>query len=378
MNLTSRCTYLYLSLDLRSNKGRVRMNLTSRCTYLYLSLDLRSNKGRVRMNLTSRCTYLYLSLDLRSNKGRVRMNLTSRCTYLYLSLDLRSNKGRVRMNLTSRCTYLYLSLDLRSIRMNLTVKPSGRATEEDLSPGLTDKRRKDFGSIMFLHLLNILLEPLRVNRLCLPFLTSQSTRGGDSTVQTKRVCVCGSEPEEDSAVKALVHLRLRLPLLPRSYSFSPGVKDREGKPILIRGSAVHSLSAEDEFLLETQTRLQSEITQRCLANASRPPLTTSDAPPAEAAGPEDSTTTSSLMKRRPPRCSSPNVPAEPLATFHKAILQAHFKRESPRNEENCPPNPPISPTITPPPLLTTHWSCGCSIITLTEVAAMNSAEFHLH
>ncbi|XP_033990661.1 LOW QUALITY PROTEIN: protein phosphatase 1 regulatory subunit 37 [Trematomus bernacchii] len=48
---------------------------------------------------------------------------------------------------------------------------------------------------------------------------------------------------------------------------------------------------QDEFLLETQTRLQSEITQRCLANASRPPLTTSDAPPAEAAGPEDSTTT---------------------------------------------------------------------------------------
>lgn len=57
---------------------------------------------------------------------------------------------------------------------------------------------------------------------------------------------------------------------------------------------------------------------------------------------------SSLMKRWPPRCFQPNVPAELLATFHKAILQAHFKCESPRNEEKCPPAP-ISPSLTPPP-----------------------------
>lgn len=57
---------------------------------------------------------------------------------------------------------------------------------------------------------------------------------------------------------------------------------------------------------------------------------------------------SSLMKRWPPRCFQPNVPAELLATFHKAILQAHFKCESPRNEEKCPPAP-ISPSLTLPP-----------------------------
>lgn len=121
------------------------------------------------------------------------------------------------------------------------------------------------------------------------------------------------------------------------------------------------------------------------------------------------------MKRRPPRCFPPNVPAEPLATFHKAILQAHFNRESPRNEEKCPPPAPSPlkpPTITPSSPYKNHAGllCACvcvcvanpclpafhhhlmfkvmhggmflggvcvSVITLTEVAAMNSAKFHL-
>ena len=42
--------------------------------------------------------------------------------------------------------------------------------------------------------------------------------------QTKRICGRGTEPEEDSAIKALVHLRLHLLLLPHSYSSSLGVK----------------------------------------------------------------------------------------------------------------------------------------------------------
>lgn len=55
---------------------------------------------------------------------------------------------------------------------------------------------------------------------------------------------------------------------------------------------------------------------------------------------------SSLMKRWPPRCFKPNVPAELLTTFHKAILQAHFKCESPRNEEKCPhPTPHPAPNF---------------------------------
>lgn len=66
--------------------------------------------------------------------------------------------------------------------------------------------------------------------------------------QTKRICDRGTEPEKDSAVKALVHLRLLL--LPHSYSNSLGVKRSTPlRPwrkinILIQRSAVLVLNLE--------------------------------------------------------------------------------------------------------------------------------------
>ncbi|KAG8013704.1 Protein phosphatase 1 regulatory subunit 37 [Nibea albiflora] len=54
---------------------------------------------------------------------------------------------------------------------------------------------------------------------------------------------------------------------------------------------VHVCDQQDELLMETQTRLQSEIIQRCLASRSHLATEASETPPAEADGRADSMTT---------------------------------------------------------------------------------------